>query len=142
MIDWFECKVRYAKIDEKSGKEKTVTESYLVDAVSFTDAEDRIFKEMQAVISDNFKVVAIKRVNYTDLFKDGTGDRFYKARVSFMALEEGTGREMKVVNNMLILAESVEDANVKLALGLKEIGINYEVVGITESAIVDVYVYD
>ena len=44
MIDWFECKVRYAKIDEKSGKEKTVTESYLVDAVSFTEAEDRIFK--------------------------------------------------------------------------------------------------
>lgn len=141
MVSWFECKVKYSKIDEKSGKEKTVTEAYLIDAVSFSDAEERVFKEMESLISGEFMVVAIKRVNYSDIFCNNDGERYYKARVTFSAIDEASGSEKKVVNNMLVFASSVEDANIKLKEGLEGISINYDLISVSESSIIDVFNY-
>ena len=142
MTNWFECKVKYAKIDEKSGKDKTVTESYLVDAVSFSDAEERIFKELEKLISGEFTVVAIKRVNYSDVLTNETGDRYYKVRVTFSAIDEAAGSEKKVFNNMLVPASSVDQASDNAKGVLEGIIIAYEVVSVSESAIVDVFMYE
>ena len=64
MANWFEVKIKYAKISEQ-GIERMVSEPYLVDAMSFTEAEARICKEMEAFLGGEFQVVNIKRANYT-----------------------------------------------------------------------------
>ena len=67
MHTWFECKIRYEKVME-NGMQKKVTEPYLVDALSFTEAEARIIEEMTPFISGEFTVSDIKRANYSELF--------------------------------------------------------------------------
>jgi len=67
MYNWFECKIRYDKMLE-TGMQKTVTEPYLVDALSFTEAEARIIEEIKPFISGEFSVSDIKRVKYTESF--------------------------------------------------------------------------
>ena len=47
---WFECKIRYDKMME-DGMQKKITELYVVDALSFTEAESSIIDEMSAYIS-------------------------------------------------------------------------------------------
>ena len=81
MANWFECKVRYVRMLE-TGMQKAVNEPYLVDALSFTEAEARITEEMQPYISGEFKVDSVKRVRVSEMFFDETGDRWYKAKVT------------------------------------------------------------
>jgi hypothetical protein len=85
MHTWFECKIRYEKLDE-NGLPKKVTDPYLVDALSFTEAETRICKEMQPYISGEFTVSNIKRANISELIENASGDRWYKCRVNFIML--------------------------------------------------------
>ena len=75
MSNWFECKVKYDKMME-NGMQKKVSEPYLVDALSFTEAEARIIKEMTPFISGDFSVANIKRANISELFMDETGDKW------------------------------------------------------------------
>ena len=70
MHTWFECKIRYEKVME-NGMNKKVTEPYLVDALSFTEAEARIIEEITPYISGEFTVSDIKRANYSELFPAG-----------------------------------------------------------------------
>lgn len=90
----FECKVKYTKIDYRYGKEKKVTESYLVNAVSFSDAEEIIFKQLEKFISGEFVIVSIKRVNFSDIVTD-MGEMFYSCKISFMSIDENAGKEKK-----------------------------------------------
>ena len=94
MYNWFECKIRYDKMLE-TGMQKTVTEPYLVDALSFTEAEARIIEEIKPYISGEFSVSDIKRVKYTESFFNETGDRYFKARLFFITLDEKSGAEKK-----------------------------------------------
>ncbi|MGL5772544.1 MAG: DUF4494 domain-containing protein, partial [Bacteroidales bacterium] len=82
MNNWFECKVRYEKTIE-NGMLKKVTEPYLVDALSFTEAEARIIKEVTPFITGEFTVSDIKRAKISEIFEDETGDRWFKAKVQF-----------------------------------------------------------
>ena len=90
-MNLIECKISYEKTME-NGTQKKVTEPYLVDALSFTEAEARIIEEMKPFISGEFKVEAVKRARICELFT-GEGDRYYKARVAFVTLDEKTGAE-------------------------------------------------
>ena len=74
MANWFECKVRYDKMLE-TGQQKKVNEPYLVDALSFTEAEARIIEEITPFISGDFTVSAVKRTRISEIFYDETGDR-------------------------------------------------------------------
>ncbi len=94
MHNWFECKVSYEKILE-NGMQKKVTEPYLVDALSFTEAEARIIEEIKPYISGEFTISDIKRAKYNELFFNDNGDRFYKAKVMFISLDEKSGTEKK-----------------------------------------------
>lgn len=141
MTNWFECKVRYTKIDEKTGREKKVTETYLVDAVSFTEAEERIYREMEAYISGEFTVTNIRRANYTDIFPNEDGDRWYKCKVTFMSIDESAGKEKKVANMMLVEANDVEDASERIKQGLDGMTVDFEIVSISVSEVVDFFAY-
>ena len=91
MHSWFECKVSFEKVLE-NGMQKKVTEPYLVDALSFTEAEARIIEEIRPFISGEFTVTDIKRARLSELFFNENGDRFYKIKVYFITLDERSHR--------------------------------------------------
>jgi len=143
MHNWFECKIRYDKVME-DGKSKKVTEPYLVDALSFTEAEARIIEEMAPFISGEFTVSDIKRANYTELFTsdDDNVDKWFKVKLYFITLDEKTGIEKKSATNMLVQAADLRDAVKKLDEGMKGSMADYEIACVTETTIMDVYPFD
>lgn len=94
MQNWFECKIAYEKILE-NGMQKKVTESYLVDALSVTEAEARVIEEVRGSIKGYFTVPVVKRLRVSELFFNENGDRFYKVKVYFITLDEKSGNEKK-----------------------------------------------
>ena len=96
MHTWFECKIRYEKTMD-NGMSKKVTEPYLVDAMSFTEAEARIIEEMMPFITGEFTVSDIKRANYSELFPcdEESADRWFKCKLIFITLDEKSGAEKK-----------------------------------------------
>ena len=115
MHNWFECKIRYEKVVE-NGMNKKVTEPYLVDALSFTEAESRIIEEITPFISGEFTVSDIKRANYSELFpsEEEAADRWFKCKLYFITLDEKSGAEKKTATNVLVQAADLRDAVKKL----------------------------
>ncbi len=136
--NWFECKVKYVKIDE-NGKEKKVTEPYLVDAVSFTEAEARIHTELEKMIHSDFIVTNISKSNISELFPNENGDRWFKAKTTFVTVDEESGKEKKSNNYMLVEANNVKDAYEYLTEGLSDMIVPFEIPSVTESPIMDVF---
>ena len=118
MHNWFECKVTYEKMME-NGMQKKVTEPYLVDALSFTEAEARIIEEIQPYITGDFTVADIKRAKISELFFNEAGDRFFKFKVYFITLDEKSGAEKKTAVNMLAQACTLKEAIAVLEEGMK-----------------------
>ncbi|MFO7999977.1 MAG: DUF4494 domain-containing protein [Marinilabilia sp.] len=139
---WFECKVRYIKTDENTGKEKKVTEPYLVDAVSYTEAEKRIHDEMESMISGEFHITNIRKADYSEILPDDDGDRWYKCKVSHLSIDEKAGKEKKVNSQMLVMANNVREAYDNLMKGLSDMVVDFEVLSIAESPIKDIFPYD
>lgn len=140
MHNWFETKISYEK-EIEGGMMKKVTESYLVDALSFTETEARIIKEMTPFMSGEFCVASIKRANYSELFDQKDGDRYYSCKVEFISLDEKTGAEKRSANNMLVMALNIDDAKTYLRDGMKGTLADYEIVSIKETKIMDVFKY-
>jgi hypothetical protein len=141
MSTWFECKVRYVKIDEATGKEKKVNEPYLVDAVSFTEAESRIHKQLEEMIRGDFQVTNIRKAEYSDLFPFDNGDRWYKCKVSYVSVDETAGKEKKITSQMLVMANDLKEAYDNLMTSLSGMTIDFDVTGINESPLIDVFPY-
>lgn len=141
MQSLFECKVRYQKIDEVSGKEKKVTETYLFDAISFTEAESRIYKEMEVLISGEFSVTNIRKANYAEIFPSEDGDRWYKCKVSFMSIDEEKQKEKKISQQLLVFAWDVKDAFDKVNQGMGGSTADFEINSVVESPILDFFPY-
>jgi len=141
MHNWFECKVAYEKMME-NGVQKKVTEPYLVDALSFTEAEARIIEEIRPFISGEFEVKAIKRERLNELFFNENGDCFYKAKVNFITLDEKSGVERKSGCYMLMQASNIDDARRVLVDGMAGTMADYAIESIKETKIVDVFPYN
>lgn len=138
MANWFECKVRYDKIQE-NGSVKKVTEPYLVDALSFTEAEARIIEEQTPFISGEFSVSAVKRTKITEIFWDETGDRWYLVKVAFITIDEKTAQEKRTSTLILVQASSFREALENFLEGMKGTAADYEIQQITETPLMDVY---
>ena len=119
--------------------QKKATEPYLVDAMSFTEAEARIIEELTPYISGEFMVADIRRVRLAELFYNEQGDRFYKAKVYYISLDEKSGVEKRTVVQMLAQASSVREALDRIDEGMKGSMADYEVAAIMESPLVDVF---
>ena len=141
MHNWFECKVSYEKIME-DGKQKKVTEPYLVDALSFTEAEARIIEELTPFISGEFVIKDIKRAKLSEIFFNENGDRFYKIKVYFITIDEKSGSEKKTSAQMLTQASNLKEAIEVLEKGMKGTLANYEIASVTETALMDIFPYD
>ncbi len=140
MHNWFECKVSYEKVLEKK-KKKKVTEPYLVDALSFTEAEARIIEEIRPYISGEFTITDIKRAKLSELFFNDNGDRFFKAKVMFISLDEKSGTEKKTAVQMLAQASDIKEALKVVEKGMEGTLADYSIASLTETTIMDVFPY-
>ncbi len=137
---WFECKIQYEKTIE-NGMTKKVTEPYLVDALSFTEAEARIIEEITPFMTGEFTVSDIKRANYSELFysEDTSADRWFKAKLQFITLDEKSGKEKKTNTLVLIQATDFRAALRNLDEGMKGTMADYVIACIQETPLMDVY---
>lgn len=140
MHNWFECRITYEKLQE-DGTRKRVTEPYLVDALSFTEAEARIIEEVKPLISGEFTVSVVKRSRISELFFNENGDRFYKVKVYFITLDEKSGAEKKTAATMYVQACDLKEAIGVLEEGMKGTLADYTIASVAETAVMDVYVY-
>jgi|Laugrespbdmm15sd_2_1035082.scaffolds.fasta_scaffold24646_1 hypothetical protein len=108
MAAWYECKVSYIKTLE-NGKTAKVSEMYLVDAVSFTEAETRIYKEMAELVGE-FNLDSVKKAKVTELIHNEESYKWYKAKVNLTTLDEKSGKELKSNQIILTSAENLRDA--------------------------------
>lgn len=138
MALWFECKVRYEKLQD-NGAVKKVNEPYLVDALTFTEAESRIIEELTPCISGEFSISAVKKTKIAEIFFDETGDRYYLAKVNFVSLDEKTGSEKKVANMILVQASDFDDAVKNFKKGMEGTMADYELVALSETMLMDVF---
>lgn len=137
---WYECKVKYRKIDE-NGVQKVATEPYLVDALSYTEAESRINEEMSAYVSEEFKITNIKVANYTEIHPFENTDRWFKSKVSLLAYDEESGKERKTSFYLLVQANDVKEAYDNTVFAMKNTMGEYTIPAISESPIMDVFPY-
>ncbi len=140
MHTWFECKIRYEKTME-NGLVKKVNEPYLVDALSFTEAEARIIEEITPFVTGEFTVSDIKRANYSELFPsdEEAADKWFKCKLVFIMLDEKSGAEKKSSTQVLVQAADLRDAVKKLDEGMKGTMADYEIALVSETPIMDVY---
>ncbi len=141
MHNWFECKVSYDKVLE-NGMQKKVTEPYLVDALSFTEAEARIIEEIRPFITGEFTVADIKRARISEIFSNENGDRYYKFKVNFITLDEKSGKEKKTATNMLAQACTLKEAIAVLEEGMKGTMADYAIASVAETMLMDVFPFD
>lgn len=138
MANWFECKVHYDKTME-NGSIKKVNEPYLVDALSFTEAEARIIEEQTPFISGEFTVSAVKRTKISEIFRDDTADKWYLVKAAFITIDEKTASEKRSVVQFLVAGSDFKGAFDNFNDGMKTTMADYEIVSIAETPLMDVY---
>jgi hypothetical protein len=141
MRTWFLCRVKYAKENEQ-GLLKNVSEQYLVDAVSFTEAEARIYDMLGSVIRGDFQVTNISKSNIVDVFFYEDIDIWYKCKVTYIVADADSGKEKKVTQYMLISAHHVKEAYERIHESLSNMLVSFTVPDITESPIVEIFPYE
>lgn len=141
MHNWFECKISYEKMQE-NGMQKKVTEPYLVDALSFTEAEARIIEEIRPFISGEFTVADVTRKRYSELFFNENGDRYYEAKVYFITLDEKSGVEKRTAAKMICQASTLKEAIAVLEDGMKGTMADYTIASVSETQIMDIFPYE
>ena len=139
---WFECKIRYEKVME-DGLQKKVNENYVVEALSFSEAETRITEEMSAYISGEFEVADIKKAVFKEVFftDDNIADKWYKAKLQFITIDEKTEKEKRSTVTYLVQAGSMNGAMKNIDEVMGGTMIDYVVASVAETTIMDVYEY-
>lgn len=139
---WFECKVRYEKTQE-DGSDKLVNELYVVDALSFTEAEASIIDNMAVYVSGELKIANINPANYNEIFFSGNDDDdlWFKARLAFITIDD-KNKEKRTYVNYLIQAKSIERAKRYVDEVMGETIIDYELKSLSETKIFDVFEHE
>jgi hypothetical protein len=118
---------------------KKVNEPYLVDALTFTEAEARIIEEMKPFISGEYSISSEKKTKISEIFYNEGGDRWYLVKVNFVTIDETRGVEKKTATLILVQASDFEDALANFKKGMEGTMADYEIASITETMIMDVY---
>ena len=139
---WFECKVRYEKTME-DGMPKKVVEIYTVDALSFSEAEERIMEEMSSYVSGEIDIVDLKIAEYKEIFfaDSDLADKWYKAKLAFITIDEKTDKEKKTSVFYLVNAGNINSAIKNVDEGMGGTMIDYQTLNVSETNIMDVFEY-
>ncbi len=137
---WFTTKVRYQRTME-DGSEKIVSETYLVDALSFTEAESTIIDEMSVYVSGEFKVSGIAKANYAEIFFSDVDDddKWFRAKISLITVDEKTEKEKRSNVNYLVQAKSLARALRYIDEMMGKTMLDYDVVGLNDTPLMDVF---
>lgn len=138
MASWFECKAQFDKMME-NGSLKKVTEPYMVDALSFTEAEARIIDELTPFVSGGLEIKAVKKTRIGEIFWDDSADKWYLVKVAFITIDEKTAAEKKQISQILVAGSDFKGAYDNFMEGMKGTLADFDIVSITETAIMDVY---
>ena len=140
--EWFETKIKYEKTME-DGLTKKVTEQYVVDALSFTEAERRIIEEMTNYISGAFDVADIKKATYKEIFfsENDNDDRWYKAKLQFITIDEKTEKEKRSNVYYLVQAATFQGAVKNIDQVMGGTMIDYVIASLAETQLMDVFEY-
>jgi len=139
---WFECKIQYEKTME-DGLQKKVTETYTIDALSFTEAEQRIMEELSAYISGEFDIKDIKIAPYKEIFfaDQDLADKWYKTKLEFITIDEKTAKEKKSAVNYLVNAGTLNGAVKNIDEVMGGTMIDYVIASVSETKLMDVFEY-
>ena len=139
---WFECKIRYEKMTE-DGLPKKVSEVYVVDALSFSEAEERIIEEMSSYISGEIEIVDVKIAPYREVFfaDDNLADQWFKAKLSFITIDERTDKEKRTSMMYLVNAGNISSAINNIDKVMSGTMIDYVTTSISATKIMDVFEY-
>ena len=140
MQTWFKCVVNYVKIDD-DGRERKVSEAYLIDAVTYTDAEARMIAQLQTMVRGEFSVKQITKTNIIEIFSHEDGQWWFIGKISIVTIDEKGGKEKKINNSFLIAADDIQQALKRLEDGLSYILVPYEITSLAVSNIYDVFTY-
>lgn len=141
MTNWYTIKVKYIK-EFTDGTLKKITEPYLVNAMSFTDAEARIYKEVGETVRGEFLVTSISKTDFADIFHYDDAETWYKAKVSYVTEDADTGKEKKVNHNFLVSAENVKESYERIEESLKGLMVTFEIPAIAVTQIVEIFPYE
>jgi hypothetical protein len=133
----FEVKIKYEKTQD-GGKVKRVTETYLLDALSYTEAEAKITDQMLPYISGEYEIANIRRAPYQEIQTNDNGGYFYKARVLIITTTDSGGIKTSP-RSILFNADDYKAAGPRLTEVMAGTMIDYRVTGITETSILDVF---
>lgn len=140
--NWFEAKVKYVKVGE-DGRERKVSEMYLLDAMSYTEAESRIVSEMEMIVKGDYNIASLKKSNISEVVtsEDETDDRWYKAKIAIIDADEVSGKEKSSYQYYLVAAADTNRALENIERALATFVVPYEVAGINDTKFMDVFPY-
>ena len=139
---WFQTKIRYEKTME-DGLQKKVTELYTIDALSHAEAEERIIEEMSHYISGEYEVTSVVPAPYKEVFFSDSmeADRYFKAKLAFITINEKTEKEKRTAVTYLIHAQTFDGAVKAIHEVMGGTMIDYIVLSVAETNIMDVFEY-
>jgi hypothetical protein len=138
MKTWFICKVKYQKQTDE-GLLKAVTEPYMVDAVSFTEAEARIYEILAPEIQGEMLVTGISKGNFTEVINFEDSDKWYKCKVTYISVDGDGGKEKKVSTYFLVSANTLKQAFERVEESLNSMLVPFDIPSISITPILDVF---
>jgi hypothetical protein len=138
MKTWYQCTVKYMKENDQ-GQTKVVSEKYMCDALSFTEAEAKIYEEIGQRVMGEFEVADITKTKITDIFEYTDADQFYQTKVCYSAADADSGKEKKITNVMLVTAHSVDEAHNRIRESLNNMLVTFTVPEVKESPVLEVF---
>jgi hypothetical protein len=141
MRTWFTCKVKYAKENEE-GLLKSISETYLVDAVSFTEAEAILYSRLGSQIRGDFQVTAVGKSQIVDVFEYEDADLWHKCKIQYRVVDGDLGKEKLVTQYMIVTAEDVKQAYDRIHESLSNMLVSFRVPKVEESPIIEVFPYE
>ena len=139
---WFEAKIRFEKTME-DGMPKKVTELYVIDALSWGEAEQRILKEMSSFVSGEIEIVDLKIAAYKEIFfaDSDMADKWYKVKLAFITIDEKTDKEKRTPVCYLVNAGAINSAIKNIEEVMSGTMIDYNTLNVSETSIMDVFEY-
>lgn len=141
MNSWYTVKVKFTK-EFQDGTLKRVTEPYLINSLSFTEAEARIYEEVGEFIRGEFIVTSIAKTDFADIFQYDDSDKWYKCKVTYTTEDADSGKEKKVNNNFLVSAHNTKEAYERIEESLKGLMASYEIPAIGLTSIIDIFPFE
>ncbi len=140
MNSWYTVKVKFIK-EFQDGTLKRVSEPYLVNALSFTDAEARIYQEVGEYVRGEFIVSTISKTDLADIFQYDDAQKWFKVKVAYVSEDADSGKEKKINTNFLVSANNLKDAYDRVEENLKGLMVSYEIPSIILTPIIEIYPY-